>query len=104
MPFFKRCLIQSISRIEELHVNQSHSLTKPHIPTHAQKACVKHPPFQAGQDPLEHTSVLRLVGTLRWASMRTRPDIAWAVARITRLAISDEARARVCVFDMLLST
>ena len=29
-------------------------------------------------------------------SFRTRPDIAWA-ARITRLARSDEARARVCI-------
>ena len=30
-------------------------------------------------------------------SLRTRPDIAWAVARITRLASSDEGPARVCI-------
>ena len=47
--------------------------------------------------PLEHTPVLRLVGVLLWVSLRTRPDISWAVARITRLATSVEARARVCI-------
>ena len=79
-------------------MNQSHSLTNHmHAPIHAQKARVKHPPLQAGQDPLEHTPVLRLVGVLFWVSLRARPDIAWVVARITRLASSDEARARVCI-------
>ena len=34
---------------------------------------------------------------LLWVSLRTRPDISWAVARITRLATSDEARARLCI-------
>ena len=34
---------------------------------------------------------------VKFASLRTRPDISWAVARITRLASSDESRARVCV-------
>ena len=58
---------------------------KPHVEPHAQKAHVKHPPLQPGQDPLEHTPVLRLVGVLLW------------VSRITRLASSDEARARVCI-------
>ena len=70
---------------------------KPHVESHAQKAHVKQPPLQPGQDPLEHAPVLRLVGVLLWVSLRTRPDIAWAVARITRLASSDEARARVCI-------
>ena len=70
---------------------------KPHHEAHAQKARVKHPPLQPGQDPLEHTPVLRSVGVLLWASLRTLPDIAWAVPRITRLASSDEARARVCI-------
>ena len=46
---------------------------------------------------LEHTPILGLVGVLPWVSLRTRPDIAWAVARIARLVSSDEARARVCV-------
>ena len=31
---------------------------------HAQKARVKHPPLQPGQDPLDHAPVLRLVGDL----------------------------------------
>ena len=53
---------------------------------HAHKARVKHPVLRPDQDPLEHTPILR-----------TRPDISWAVARITRLASSDESRARVCV-------
>ena len=57
---------------------------KPHVHPHAQKARVKHPPLQPGQDPLEHTPGLRFVGVLLWVSLRTRPDIAWAVARITR--------------------
>ena len=70
---------------------------KPHDEPHAQKARVKHPPLQSGQDPLDHTPVLRLVGVLLWVSLRTRPDISWAVARITRLATSDEAQARVCI-------
>ena len=70
---------------------------KPHDKPHAQKARVKRPSLQPGQDPLDHTPVLRLVGVLLWVSLRTRPDISWAVARITRLATSDEARARVCV-------
>ena len=69
---------------------------KPHVQPHAQKARVKHPPLQPGQDLLEHTPVLCLVGVLLWASLRTRPDMAWAVARIIRLASSgvrsDEAR------------
>ena len=69
---------------------------KPHVEPHAQKARVKHPPLQPGQDPLEHAPVLRLVGVLLWVSLRTRPDISWAVARITRLATS-EARAPVCI-------
>ena len=47
--------------------------------------------------PLENTPVLRLVGVLLWVSLRTCPNIAWAVARITRLASSDEARAHVCI-------
>ena len=64
---------------------------------HAQKARVKHPVLRPDQDPLEHTPILRLVGVLLWVSLRTRPDISWAVARITRLASSDEPRARVCV-------
>ena len=66
---------------------------KPHVEPRAQKACVKHTPLQPGQDPLEHTPVLLLVGVLLWVSFRTRPDISWAVARIARLATSDEARA-----------
>ena len=70
---------------------------KPHAEPHAQKARVKHPPLQPGQDPLEHTPVLRLVGALLWVSLRTCPDISWAVARIARPAASDEARARVCI-------
>ena len=65
---------------------------KPHDEPHAQKARVKH-----GQDPLDHTPVSRLVGVLLWVSLRTRPDSSWAVARTTRLAASDEARARVCI-------
>ena len=64
---------------------------------HAHKARVKHPVLRPDQDPLEHTPILRLVGVLLWVSLRTRPDISWAVARITRLASSDESRARVCV-------
>ena len=64
---------------------------------HAHKARVKHPVLRPDQDPLEHTPILRLVGVLLWVSLRTRPDISWAVARITRIASSDESRARVCV-------
>ena len=64
---------------------------------HAHKARVKHPVLRPDQDPLEHTPILRLVGVLLWVSLRTRPDISWAVAKITRLASSDESRARVCV-------
>ena len=64
---------------------------------HAQKARVKQPVLRPDQDPLEHTPILRLVGVLLWVSLRTRPDISWAVARITRLASSDEPKARVCV-------
>ena len=37
---------------------------KPHVEPHAQKAHVKHPPLQPGQDPLEHTPVLRVVGVV----------------------------------------
>ena len=70
---------------------------KPHVEIRARKARVKHPPLQPGQGPLEHTPVLRLVGVLLWVSLRTRSDIAWAVARNTRLASSDEARAHVCI-------
>ena len=70
---------------------------KHHVEPHAQKACVKHPPLQPGQEPLEYTPALRLAGVLLWVSLRTRPDIAWAVARITRLASSDEASAQVCI-------
>ena len=74
-----------------------------HEQAHAQTARVKHPPLQPGQDPLERAPALRLVGVLLWVSLRTRPDIAWAMARITRLASSYKARARVCVFDILLN-
>ena len=70
---------------------------KPLVPIRAQKARAKHPPLQAGQDPLEHTPVLRLTGVLLWVSLRTRPDTARAVARITTLASSDEACACVCI-------
>ena len=58
---------------------------KNHELAHAQKARVKHPPLQAGRDPVEHTPILRLVGVLLCASLGTQPeppDIAWAVARI----------------------
>ena len=41
---------------------------KPHVQPHAQKARVKHPPLQPGQDPQEHTPVLHLVGVLLWVS------------------------------------
>ena len=44
---------------------------KPHAEPRAQKARVKHPPLQPGQDPIEHTPVLRLVGVLLWVSLRT---------------------------------
>ena len=57
----------------------------------------REPGLRPDQDPLEHAPILRLVGVLLWVSLRTRPDISWAVARITRLASSDEPRARVCV-------
>ena len=77
-------------------MNQNLSPT-PHDEPHAQKARVKHPPLQPGQYPLDHTPVLRLVGVLLWVSLRMRPDISWAVARITRPATSDEARARVYI-------
>ena len=70
---------------------------KQHVPAQAQKARLKHPPLQEGQDPLEHTPILRLAGMLLWISLRTRPDIAWTVARITRLASSDESHARICI-------
>ena len=53
---------------------------KPPAEPHAQKARVKHTPLQPGQDPLGHTPVLRLVGVLLCVSLRTRPDISWAVA------------------------
>ena len=96
MPFFKRCLTQSVSRIAELQVNESFS-DKPHVEPHAQKARVKHSPLQPGQDPLEHTPVLRLVGVLLWVCLRTCPDQAWAAARIARLTSSDEARAHACI-------
>ena len=69
---------------------------KPHVQPHAQKARVKHPPLQPGQDPLEHTPVLRLVGVLLWVSLRTRPDTAWAVARITDLQAQMKL---VCVYS-----
>ena len=70
---------------------------KPHVEPHAQKARVKHPPLQPGQDPLEHTPVMRLVGALLWVSLRTRPDIAWAVARRTRLEVFEmDLACRFC--------
>ena len=67
---------------------------KPHDEPHAQKARVKPPPLQAGQDP-----VLHLVGVLLWVSLRTRPDISWAVARITGL-LPLMKLVLVYVFDM----
>ena len=97
MPFFKRCLAQSVSRIDELQVNQNPSLTN-HMIQYVYKkhlSAASHHNNQ-GQDPFEHTPVLRLFGVLLWVSLRTRPDITWAVARKTRLASSDEALARVC--------
>ena len=36
------------------------SSDKLHVEVHAQKARVEHPPLQPGQDPLQHTPVLRL--------------------------------------------
>ena len=106
MPSFRRCLTQSVLKIVALQVNQNGRtlLRQPHDEPHAQKARVKHPPLQPGQDPLDHTPVLRLVGVLLWVSLRTRPDISWAAARITRLATSlnQMKLVRVCVFDMLL--
>ena len=53
----------------------------------ALKVKKKHPPLQEGQDSLDHTPALRLVGVLLWVSLRTRPDVSWAVARTTRLAV-----------------
>ena len=41
---------------------------KPHVEPYAQKARVKHPSLQPGQEPLEHFPVLRLVGVLLWPS------------------------------------
>ena len=58
---------------------------------HANKAKHRRAALDASQDPLEHTLVLRLVGVLLCVSLSTRPDISWAVARITRPATSDEA-------------
>ena len=83
MPSFKRRLTQSVLKIVELQVHQSHSPTN--LMTNHMHS------------PLDHTPVLRLVGVLLWVPLRTRPDISWAVAKITRLATSDEARARVCI-------
>ena len=42
----------------------------------------------------DHAPILRLVGVLLWKSLRTRPDISWAVTRITRV---DERQARICL-------
>ena len=94
MPSFKTCLTQKCLKDRRTPGEPESSPTS-HMLKH-KKAHVKHPPLQPGQDPLDHIPVLRLGGDLLWASLRTRPDIAWAVARITRLATSDEARARVC--------
>ena len=46
---------------------------------------------------LERTPVSRLVGVLLWIFLRPRPDIALAVARIARLASSDESHTRICI-------
>ena len=75
---------------------------KPHDEPHAQKARVKHPPLQPGQDPLDHTPVLRLVGVLLWVSLRTRPDIHGRWPGSPDLLLQMKL-VLVCVFDMLLS-
>eukprot|EP00971_Amphidinium_carterae_P152107 3014948-Amphidinium_carterae.1 len=46
------------------------------------------------QKPLEG-NLLAIVGSLLWASLRTRPDSAWAVSRAAALATKDLARCRV---------
>ena len=59
--------------------------------THANKKTKpKHAVLDATQGPFEHMLVLRLVVFFYWVSFRTRLDISWAVASITRLATSDE--------------
>ena len=68
---------------------------KPHVEVHAQKARVKHPSLQPGQDPLECIPVLRLVGVLLWASLRT--------SRHSVGCCKDHQTCK-CVFDMLPST
>eukprot|EP00971_Amphidinium_carterae_P149337 2960783-Amphidinium_carterae.1 len=40
---------------------------------------------QPEQKPLEG-NLLAIVGSLLWASLRTRPDLAWAVSRAAALA------------------
>ena len=55
---------------------------------HAQKARVKHPALRPDQDPLEHTPILRLVGVLLWVSLRTRPDISWAVMKLEHVSVT----------------
>ena len=64
---------------------ETFSTTPAHIT--ALKVKKKHPPLQEGQDPLDHTPVLRLVGY----------PCERAVARITCLAIADERQARICI-------
>ena len=63
----------------------------------ALKAKKKHPPLQEGQDPLDHTPVLRLVGVPLWTSLQTWPDKSWAIARITRMAAADQTQATICI-------
>ena len=94
MPSSRRCL-GSISKIEEHQEN----LTR--IPTNLNIMLRRHvlntQYFDLNKIHWNILQFLRLVGVLLWVSLRTRPDISWAVARITRLASSDESRARVCV-------
>eukprot|EP00971_Amphidinium_carterae_P338248 6475491-Amphidinium_carterae.2 len=52
---------------------------------------------QQDKEPIDDAALASILGSLLWLSLRTRPDISWAVSRLASLAATepDETRSRL---------
>eukprot|EP00971_Amphidinium_carterae_P195260 3874620-Amphidinium_carterae.1 len=52
---------------------------------------------QQDKEPIDDAALASILGSLLWLSLRTRPDISWAISRLASLAATepDETRNRI---------
>eukprot|EP00971_Amphidinium_carterae_P051265 1009339-Amphidinium_carterae.1 len=53
-----------------------------------------HKPVLTEKEPIDEAALASILGSLLWLSLRTRPDISWAVSRLASLAATEPEETR----------